>query len=169
MTLGELARRAWWWLTRTFAGRLVLVSLAIKAVVWTVRVATQSMTALSALSSIATLLLLIAVVAIGYRTYVHVKSVVLWRVRRKLTLSYVFIGFVPVLLLVLFFCVATRTVQTTALMPSDTSTSRPANVRVSHHHVRRASSPDVTGSSAACGSARPSLRLQLLSEYARPS
>ena len=106
MTLSELARRAWRWLTRTFAGRLVLVSLAIKAVVWTVRVATQSMTALSALSSIATLLLLIAVVAIGYRTYVHVKSVVLWRVRRKLTLSYVFIGFVPVLLLVLFFCVA---------------------------------------------------------------
>ena len=66
-------------------------------------------------------------------------------------------------------CVATRTVQTTALMPSDTSTSRPAKVRVSHRHARRASSPDVTGSSAACGSARPSLRLQLLSEYARPS
>ena len=67
-------------------------------------------------------------------------------------------------------CVAARTVHTTALMPSDTSTSRPANVRVSHTHARRTNSPDVTGSSAACGRiARPSLRLQLLSEYARPS
>ena len=27
----------------------------------------------------------------------------LWRVRRKLTLSYIFIGFVPVLLIVVFF------------------------------------------------------------------
>ena len=106
MTSSEFLRRAWVWLTRTFAGRLVLVSLGIKAVVWTVRVATQSMTALSALNSIATLLLLIAVVVIGYRTYVHVKSVVLWRVRRKLTLSYVFIGLVPVLLLIVFFWVA---------------------------------------------------------------
>ena len=104
MTFGQFARRTGWWLTRTFAGRLVLVSLGIKAVVWTVRAATQSMTALGGLNSIATLLLLVAVAVIGYRTYVHVKSVVLWRVRRKLTLSYVFIGFVPVLLLVLFFC-----------------------------------------------------------------
>jgi len=103
---GDAARRAWQWLTRTFVGRMLLLSLGIKAVVWTVRAASQSMTALSGLNSVATALLLIAVVAIGYRTYVHVKSVVLWRVRRKLTLSYVFIGLVPVLLLVLFFSVA---------------------------------------------------------------
>ena len=106
MTSGEFLRRAWVWLTRTFAGRLLLVSLGIKAVVWTVRLATQSMTALSTLNSVATLLLLVAVVAIGYRSYMHAKRALLWRVRRKLTLSYVFIGFVPVLLLVVFFSIA---------------------------------------------------------------
>ena len=106
MTSGELARRAWHWLTRTFAGRLTLVSLALKALVWTVRAATQSMGALGGLNSIATALLLVAVAIIGYRAYVQMKRAVLWRVRRKLTLSYVFIGLVPVLLLVLFFSVA---------------------------------------------------------------
>ena len=106
VTNRDAARRAWWLLTRTFVGRLLLLSLGVKAVVWTVRAATQSMTALSGLNSVATALLLIAVVVIGYRTYIHVKSVVLWRVRRKLTLSYIFIGLVPVLLLVLFFSVA---------------------------------------------------------------
>ena len=107
MTSGEFARRAWWWLTRTFAGRLLLVSLGIKAVVWTVRAATQSMTALErAQLDRRRALLLVALVVVGYRSYVHAKRVVLWRVRRKLTLSYVFIGFVPVLLLVLFFSIA---------------------------------------------------------------
>ena len=106
MTSGEFTRRAWRWLTRTFAGRLVLVSLGIKAVVWTVRAATQSMTALSGLNSLATALLLVALVVVGYSSYVHAKRALLWRVRRKLTLSYVFIGFVPVLLLVLFFSIA---------------------------------------------------------------
>jgi UPF0716 family protein affecting phage T7 exclusion len=32
-----------------------------------------------------------------------VKQRLLWRVRRKLTLSYIFVGFVPVLLIVVFF------------------------------------------------------------------
>jgi sigma-B regulation protein RsbU (phosphoserine phosphatase) len=102
----DAVRLAWEWLTRTFAGRLLLLSLGIKAIVWTVRAATQSMTALNGLNSIASALLIVALVVIGYRAYLHLKRVVLWRVRRKLTLSYVFIGLVPVLLLVLFFSVA---------------------------------------------------------------
>jgi serine phosphatase RsbU (regulator of sigma subunit) len=106
VTFAEFMRRAWWWLTRTFVGRLLLLSLGIKVVVWTVRAATQSMTALGGINSIATALLLVSVIILGYRGYQHMKRVVLWRVRRKLTLSYVFIGFVPVLLLVLFFSVA---------------------------------------------------------------
>ena len=54
----------------------------------------------------ASALLLVALVAVGYRVYVHAKRVVLWRVRRKLMLSYLFVGFVPALLLVLFFSIA---------------------------------------------------------------
>ena len=56
------------------SGRLLLLSLGIKAVVWTVRAAAQSMTALSGLNSVASALLLVAVVVIGYRTYIHVKQ-----------------------------------------------------------------------------------------------
>jgi phosphoserine phosphatase RsbU/P len=106
VTYAELARRGWWWLARTVVGRLLLLSLGIKVIVWTVRAATQSMSALGGLNSIATALLLVAVIMIGHRGYVHLKRVVLWRVRRKLMLSYLFVGFVPALLLVLFFSVA---------------------------------------------------------------
>src|SRR5688500_657529 len=47
--------------------------------------------------------LLIGAVAIGYRVYINAKRRLLWRVRRKLTLSYIFIGFVPALLIITFF------------------------------------------------------------------
>ena len=38
--------------------------------------------------------------ALGYRVFVDLKRRLLWRVRRKLTLSYIFIGFVPALLII---------------------------------------------------------------------
>ncbi len=38
-----------------------------------------------------------------YRLFLIIKRRLLWRVRRKLTLSYVFIGFVPALLIIAFF------------------------------------------------------------------
>ena len=73
MTSGEFAGRVWWWLTRTSVGRVLLLSLGIKAIVWTVRAATQSMSALGGLNSIASALFLVAVVALGYRGYAHAK------------------------------------------------------------------------------------------------
>jgi sigma-B regulation protein RsbU (phosphoserine phosphatase) len=106
MTARDAAGRAGRWLTSTFVGRLLLVSLAIKVVVWTVRAAGVTSTLVSAVNAVSSALLLIALVVIGYRLYVHAKRVVLWRVRRKLMLSYVFIGLVPVLLLVVFFSIA---------------------------------------------------------------
>jgi sigma-B regulation protein RsbU (phosphoserine phosphatase) len=39
----------------------------------------------------------------AWRAFRGVKQRLLWRVRRKLTLSYIFVGFVPVLLVVVFF------------------------------------------------------------------
>jgi len=106
VTTRDATARAWWWLTRTFAGRLLLVSLGIKAVIWIGRAAGWSSPVLSAVNAAASALLLFALVVIGYRLYIHAKRVVLWRVRRKLMLSYVFVGAVPVLLLVLFFSIA---------------------------------------------------------------
>jgi phosphoserine phosphatase RsbU/P len=99
-------KRLWWWLTRTFAGRVLLLSLAIKAFVWAGRAAGVSSAVLSTVNAVGSALLLVALVAVGYRLYVHGKRVVLWRVRRKLMLSYVFIGVVPVFLLAVFFSIA---------------------------------------------------------------
>jgi sigma-B regulation protein RsbU (phosphoserine phosphatase) len=45
-------------------------------------------------------------VALGYRLYIDLKRRLLWRVRRKLIVSYLFIGFVPVLLVIAFFLVS---------------------------------------------------------------
>ena len=39
----------------------------------------------------------------GFRLIVLAQRRLLWRVRRKLTLSYIFIGFVPMVLVVVFF------------------------------------------------------------------
>src|SRR6185369_6325493 len=106
MTARDAAQRAVRWLTTAFIGRLLLVALAIKAVVWTLRAAGITSALVSTVNAASSALLLIALVVIGYRLYVHAKRVVLWRVRRKLMLSYVFIGLVPVLLLLVFFSIA---------------------------------------------------------------
>jgi sigma-B regulation protein RsbU (phosphoserine phosphatase) len=106
MTPGEVLQHTGRWLTRTFAGRLLLVALAIKAIVWSARMAGVASALVGALNLFSSALILIALVIVGYRLYAHGKRVVLWRVRRKLMLSYVFVGLVPVLLLVLFFSIA---------------------------------------------------------------
>ena len=106
MTARDAALRAGQWLTRTFAGRLLLLALAIKAIVWVARAAGPVSAVVSTVNAVSSALLLVALVIIGYRLYVHAKRRVLWRVRRKLILSYVFVGVVPVLLLVLFFSIA---------------------------------------------------------------
>jgi sigma-B regulation protein RsbU (phosphoserine phosphatase) len=99
-------QRAWWWLTRTTIGRLLLLSLVIKAGVWIVRAAGTTSPLVSTVNAVSSALLLVALVVLGYRAYAHGKRLMLWRVRRKLMLSYVFVGMVPVLLLVLFFWIA---------------------------------------------------------------
>ncbi len=53
--------------------------------------------------TIADVLIVIAALTIGYYLFVDLKRLVLWRVRRRLTLSYIFIGFVPALLIITFF------------------------------------------------------------------
>jgi serine phosphatase RsbU (regulator of sigma subunit) len=57
----------------------------------------------SILSSAATIGLVISVAVFVWRLFVLVRQRLLWRVRRKLILSYIFIGVVPSLLIVIFF------------------------------------------------------------------
>ena len=54
------------------------------------------------LSSLATIALIVAVGYLVWGLFVRVRRQLLWRVRRKLILSYIFIGVVPALLIVGF-------------------------------------------------------------------
>ena len=55
------------------------------------------------LDTLGGLAILVSALIIGYRVYVLARYRLLWRVRRKLILSYIFIGVVPVTLVVIFF------------------------------------------------------------------
>ena len=57
---------------------------------------------------------LVAATALGYRITSMCKRRLLWRVRRKLIVSYIFIGFVPVLLIISFFMVSGRCCSSTS-------------------------------------------------------
>ena len=57
-------------------------------------------------NGVATVGLGVAVGVFGWRLFVQVKRRLLWRVRRKLILSYIFIGVIPSLLILVFFLFA---------------------------------------------------------------
>jgi sigma-B regulation protein RsbU (phosphoserine phosphatase) len=91
------------WLTRTFAGRLLLAGVALKLVAWAGRLAQLQAGLFGAIDTLGGLAILVSALSIGYRVYVLARHRLLWRVRRKLILSYIFIGVVPVLLVAIFF------------------------------------------------------------------
>ena len=92
------------WLTGTLAGRALLAGTCIKSATLALAALTGPLSALpAALDTIGGLILLAGVSVLVYRLFVVVKRRVLWRVRRKLTLSYIFIGFVPAALIIVFF------------------------------------------------------------------
>ena len=91
------------WLTRTFAGRLLLAGVVLKLVAWVGRLAQLQAGLFGAIDTLGGLAILVSALSIGYRVYVLARHRLLWRVRRKLILSYIFIGVVPVLLVAIFF------------------------------------------------------------------
>ena len=94
------------WLTGTFSGRALLGGVAIKLVALAFRAAFPGSSLVEAIDTTGDIAIVAAAVTIGYRLYTDIKGVVLWRVRRKLTLSYIFMGFVPATLIITFFLVA---------------------------------------------------------------
>src|SRR5579872_336536 len=93
-------------LVRTWPGRIFLVAAAIKlvAVVW--RVEAPLPGSMTAMSGLATLGFVVALVVFSWRLIVQVNRRLLWRVRRKLILSYIFIGVIPSVLILIFFLFA---------------------------------------------------------------
>ena len=94
------------WLVGTFVGRAFLVGASVKLVAFLLSLILGRSRGLDAFDAIGDVALVAATVALGYRLYVDLKRRLLWRVRRKLIVSYIFIGFVPVLLIISFFMVS---------------------------------------------------------------
>ncbi len=99
----ELQRSTRDLLLGTWAGRLFIISAALKLVVALVRLFGELPLLISILSSAATIGLVISVSVFTWRLFLLTKRQLLWRVRRRLILSYIFIGVVPSLLIVIFF------------------------------------------------------------------
>jgi sigma-B regulation protein RsbU (phosphoserine phosphatase) len=91
------------WAAGTFAGRLIAAGVAIKLVTLALGALFAGSRALAALDTAGAAALLLGAALLAYQLSVSVRQRVLWRVRRKLVLSYVFIGFVPALLIAAFF------------------------------------------------------------------
>ena len=90
-------------LLSTWPGRLFIISAALKLVVALLRLLGDLPLIISILSSAATIGLVISVSVFTWRLFLLTKRQLLWRVRRRLILSYIFIGVVPSLLIVIFF------------------------------------------------------------------
>lgn len=90
-------------LLRSWPGRLFIIATLLKLVVAVWRRLAPVPSFVQVLSSAATLGLAISVGYLLWRLFVLVQRQLLWRVRRKLILSYIFIGVVPTLL-IMGFC-----------------------------------------------------------------
>jgi phosphoserine phosphatase RsbU/P len=89
-------------LLKSWAGRLFIISAALKLAVALARLA-GDFAVVRVVSIAASIGLAVSIGHFVWRLFVVVKRRLLWRVRRKLILSYIFIGVVPALLLVVFF------------------------------------------------------------------
>ncbi len=94
------------------AGRLFLVSASLKLVIAALRGIIVLPGLLEVVSTAATIGLALSVGYFVWRLFVLVKRRLLWRVRRKLILSYIFIGVVPALLIITFFMLGAWVVAT---------------------------------------------------------
>ena len=99
-------------LLQSWPGRLFLVAASLKFAVAILRSLTGVPDAIEVLSSAATIGLILSVGFFVWRLFLLLKRRLLWRVRRKLILSYIFIGVVPALLIIAFFILGAWVVST---------------------------------------------------------
>jgi sigma-B regulation protein RsbU (phosphoserine phosphatase) len=90
-------------LLKSWPGRLFIISAVFKIIVAASRLAGEVPRFVQVLSSAATIGLIISVAYFAWGLFSRMRLRLLWRVRRKLILSYIFIGVVPSLLIVIFF------------------------------------------------------------------
>jgi serine phosphatase RsbU (regulator of sigma subunit) len=89
---------------QTLAGRTIVVGVAIKLALLVVSAIAGGLpTFLTVVDTVAGLAVAAGVAYFVFKLIVLAQRRLLWRVRRKLILSYIFVGFVPALLIVAFF------------------------------------------------------------------
>ncbi len=90
-------------LPRTLPGRAILVGVAIKLAIVFLRGTFGVVPAfINVVETVAGLAVAVGLTYFAFQLFVLAKRRLLWRVRRKLILSYIFVGFVPALLLLAF-------------------------------------------------------------------
>jgi serine phosphatase RsbU (regulator of sigma subunit)/energy-coupling factor transporter transmembrane protein EcfT len=90
-------------LVHTLPGRVLLAGAIVRVVTWLVQRLAGESPALEVIGTLGTLALLGGVGYFTWRLVALTRRRFLWRVRRKLILSFVFIGLVPALLIIVFF------------------------------------------------------------------
>jgi sigma-B regulation protein RsbU (phosphoserine phosphatase) len=91
------------WITRTFAGRALALGAIVKVVALVLGLFARGATFVVVIDTLADICLVSGAAVMGWRMFHDARRLILWRVRRKLTISYIFIGFVPALLIIAFF------------------------------------------------------------------
>src|SRR5687767_12330923 len=87
---------------RTLPGRLLLLSGVSLIVLWLVSQAVALPALIEVFRKVASFAVRVSILWLGVLIVVRYRQQFLWAVRRKLILSYLFLGFVPVLLIVVF-------------------------------------------------------------------
>jgi sigma-B regulation protein RsbU (phosphoserine phosphatase) len=90
-------------LLRTLPGRAIVAGVVVKALIFLVGVAAPLPAFLRALDTVGSVAVAIGGAYFLVRGLAFAQQRLLWRVRRKLIISYIFIGFIPSLLIVAFF------------------------------------------------------------------
>src|SRR5204862_4842515 len=91
-------------LLRTLPGRLVVGGVAVRLLLVVVAAAAAPLPAVfGVLDTLAGLAIASGAAYFVVRLFIAAKRRLLWRVRRKLILSYIFVGFIPAILIVAFF------------------------------------------------------------------
>jgi len=86
----------------TLAGRLLILSGALMLVLFVLRAFVTLPEILEIFRKVVTLAFIVAVIWLGALVFKYNRRLLLWRVRRKLILSYLLLGFVPVVLVAIF-------------------------------------------------------------------
>src|SRR5262245_44080318 len=90
-------------LLHRWSGRLLLGAIGAKLVVWLLELVAGANVVVDALNLAVRVILLVTLAYFLSRLLIVARRRFLWRVRRRLVISYIFIGVVPALLLAAFF------------------------------------------------------------------